>query len=238
MLYPFCPLKNQSQTNGTERKKKKVCSWHLQFSTSGIHYWVYLILHPFKTPTRSCCSLLASLAADQLSSPPPFRPDILITPFAICIIILTSSWFKYPVLAAATAQLPSCTLCSPWAFLSQETRKIQNLWMGICASSEQLEHVHETDESIVYVKDEQGRGDREMKSGARKVASLFSQRGKKGPNQDSVILCQVPSSVLYSLSLNLCFLFDVLSSDQSAQFLLLMRLLRPNVLFCTQKGSD
>uniref|UniRef100_A0A0E0FMY5 Uncharacterized protein n=1 Tax=Oryza nivara TaxID=4536 RepID=A0A0E0FMY5_ORYNI len=25
---------------------------------------------------------------------------------------------------------------------------------------------------------------------ARKVASLFSQRGKKGPNQDSVILCQ------------------------------------------------
>uniref|UniRef100_A0A0D3F2M1 protein-serine/threonine phosphatase n=1 Tax=Oryza barthii TaxID=65489 RepID=A0A0D3F2M1_9ORYZ len=62
--------------------------------------------------------------------------------------------------------------------------------MGICASSEQLEHVHETDESIVYVKDEQGRGDREMKSGARKVASLFSQRGKKGPNQDSVILCQ------------------------------------------------
>uniref|UniRef100_A0A0D9YPH6 protein-serine/threonine phosphatase n=1 Tax=Oryza glumipatula TaxID=40148 RepID=A0A0D9YPH6_9ORYZ len=62
--------------------------------------------------------------------------------------------------------------------------------MGICASSEQLEHVHETDESIVYVKDEQGRGDREMKNGARKVASLFSQRGKKGPNQDSVILCQ------------------------------------------------
>ncbi|EAY85062.1 hypothetical protein OsI_06419 [Oryza sativa Indica Group] len=63
--------------------------------------------------------------------------------------------------------------------------------MGICASSEQLEHVHETDESIVYVKDEQGRGGRGVESGgARKVASLFSQRGKKGPNQDSVILCQ------------------------------------------------
>jgi hypothetical protein len=111
--------------------------------------------------------------------------------------------------------------------------------MGICASSEQLEHVHETDESIVYVKDEQGRGGRGVESGgARKVASLFSQRGKKGPNQDSVILCQVSSSVLYSLSLNLCFLFDVLSSDQSAQFLLLMRLLRPIVWFCAQKGSD
>ncbi|KAF0934182.1 hypothetical protein E2562_023442 [Oryza meyeriana var. granulata] len=62
--------------------------------------------------------------------------------------------------------------------------------MGICASSEHLEQVQESDESIVYVKDEQGGGGRGLESGARKVASLFSQRGKKGPNQDSVILCQ------------------------------------------------
>uniref|UniRef100_A0A0D9VDX4 protein-serine/threonine phosphatase n=1 Tax=Leersia perrieri TaxID=77586 RepID=A0A0D9VDX4_9ORYZ len=62
--------------------------------------------------------------------------------------------------------------------------------MGICASSEKLEQVHESDESIVYVKDEQGGSGKGLGGGARKVASLFSQRGKKGPNQDSVILCQ------------------------------------------------
>ncbi|XP_040377243.1 probable protein phosphatase 2C 12 [Oryza brachyantha] len=63
--------------------------------------------------------------------------------------------------------------------------------MGLCASSEHLEQVQEADESIVYVKDEQGGGGgRGLECGARKVASLFSQRGKKGPNQDSVILCQ------------------------------------------------
>ncbi|KAL5212353.1 hypothetical protein ABZP36_023200 [Zizania latifolia] len=62
--------------------------------------------------------------------------------------------------------------------------------MGICASSEHLEHVLETDERIVYVKDEQGGRGGVMEGGARKVASLFSQRGKKGANQDSVILCQ------------------------------------------------
>jgi hypothetical protein len=70
--------------------------------------------------------------------------------------------------------------------------------MGICASTEHLEQGQETDENIVYVMDEQGvaavaAGDA---ASARKVASLFSQKGKKGPNQDSVILCQVliPSS--------------------------------------------
>ena len=66
--------------------------------------------------------------------------------------------------------------------------------MGICASSEYLEQVQEADENIVYVMDEQGggggRGDGGLDCGARKLASLFSQKGKKGPNQDAVILCQ------------------------------------------------
>jgi len=62
--------------------------------------------------------------------------------------------------------------------------------MGICASSEHLEQVQETDESIVYVMDEQAGGGGGDASSARKVASLFSQKGKKGPNQDAVILCQ------------------------------------------------
>uniref|UniRef100_M8BPI9 protein-serine/threonine phosphatase n=1 Tax=Aegilops tauschii TaxID=37682 RepID=M8BPI9_AEGTA len=60
--------------------------------------------------------------------------------------------------------------------------------MGICASSEHLgQQGQEADESIVYVMDEEGGGGA---SSPRKVASLFSQKGKKGPNQDAVILCQ------------------------------------------------
>uniref|UniRef100_J3LB01 protein-serine/threonine phosphatase n=1 Tax=Oryza brachyantha TaxID=4533 RepID=J3LB01_ORYBR len=71
--------------------------------------------------------------------------------------------------------------------------------MGLCASSEHLEQVQEADESIVYVKDEQGGGGgRGLECGARKVASLFSQRGKKGPNQDSVILCQKLTNCFFS----------------------------------------
>jgi hypothetical protein len=77
-------------------------------------------------------------------------------------------------------------------------RIFERVYMGICASTEHLEQGQETDENIVYVMDEQGvaavaAGDA---ASARKVASLFSQKGKKGPNQDSVILCQVliPSS--------------------------------------------
>lgn len=63
--------------------------------------------------------------------------------------------------------------------------------MGICASSERLEQQgQEADENIVYVMDEQGGGGGGASS-PRKVASLFSQKGKKGPNQDAVILCQV-----------------------------------------------
>lgn len=62
--------------------------------------------------------------------------------------------------------------------------------MGICASSEHLgQQGQEVDENIVYVMDEEGGGG--MVSSPRKVASLFSQKGKKGPNQDAVILCQV-----------------------------------------------
>lgn len=68
MYHPFCPLKNQSQTNGTERKKEGKKKGLLMTSPV-LHLWhpllSLLILHPFKTPTRSCCSLLALLAADQ-----------------------------------------------------------------------------------------------------------------------------------------------------------------------------
>lgn len=63
--------------------------------------------------------------------------------------------------------------------------------MGTCASTERLEQGQETDENIVYLMDEQGGGGAAGRGGdARRVASLFSQKGKKGPNQDSVILCQ------------------------------------------------
>jgi hypothetical protein len=70
--------------------------------------------------------------------------------------------------------------------------------MGICASSKRVrQEERDSDENVVYVMDEQGGGgEGEDGRGARtaasrKVASLFSQKGKKGPNQDAVILCQV-----------------------------------------------
>lgn len=70
--------------------------------------------------------------------------------------------------------------------------------MGICASSKRVrQEEQDSDENVVYVMDEQGGGgEGEDGRGARaaasrKVASLFSQKGKKGPNQDAVILCQV-----------------------------------------------
>ena len=62
-----------------------------------------------------------------------------------------------------------------------------------------MEQEQECDESVVYVMDGQCGGGGEEDGGAaaaaacRKVASLYSQKGKKGPNQDAVILCQVPS---------------------------------------------
>uniref|UniRef100_A0A804PHK0 protein-serine/threonine phosphatase n=1 Tax=Zea mays TaxID=4577 RepID=A0A804PHK0_MAIZE len=69
--------------------------------------------------------------------------------------------------------------------------------MGICASSKRVrQEEQDSDENVVYVMDEQGGGgEGEDGRGARaaasrKVASLFSQKGKKGPNQDAVILCQ------------------------------------------------
>ncbi|RLN08670.1 hypothetical protein C2845_PM11G01640 [Panicum miliaceum] len=69
--------------------------------------------------------------------------------------------------------------------------------MGICASSRRVEQEHECDESVVYVMDEQcggggggEDGDGHGAAACRKVASLYSQKGKKGPNQDAVILCQ------------------------------------------------
>lgn len=94
-----------------------------------LHLWhpllSLLILHPFKTPTRSCCSLLALLAADQalffsssFSSWHPHHP-----PLQFASSSSPPLWFKYPVLAAATAQLPSCTLCSPWSFSFSRDKK-------------------------------------------------------------------------------------------------------------------
>lgn len=61
--------------------------------------------------------------------------------------------------------------------------------MGICLSSESPES-QESDENMVYVVgdddgDEQYDGDR-----VRRLVSLYSKQGKKGPNQDSAILCQ------------------------------------------------
>jgi hypothetical protein len=70
--------------------------------------------------------------------------------------------------------------------------------MGICASSKRVEQEEEdSDENVVYVvMDGQGGGwgggADGRGAGVRTVAaSLFSQKGKKGPNQDAVILCQV-----------------------------------------------
>lgn len=60
--------------------------------------------------------------------------------------------------------------------------------MGNCASAEYLEK-QEIDENVVYMVDEEA--PISEKDGTRKIASLFSQRGKKGPNQDTAILCQV-----------------------------------------------
>lgn len=67
--------------------------------------------------------------------------------------------------------------------------------MGICASSKRVEQEQDSDENVVYVMDEQGGGGgggaaNDDGHACRKVASLFSQKGKKGPNQDAVILCQ------------------------------------------------
>ncbi|CAD6247541.1 unnamed protein product [Miscanthus lutarioriparius] len=63
--------------------------------------------------------------------------------------------------------------------------------MGICASSRRVQQEEDSDENVVYVMDEQGGGGGADGDGhGRKVASLFSQKGKKGPNQDAVILCQ------------------------------------------------
>ncbi|XP_078177239.1 protein phosphatase 2C family protein [Carex rostrata] len=59
--------------------------------------------------------------------------------------------------------------------------------MGNCASAEYLEK-QEIDENVVYMVDEEA--PISEKDGTRKIASLFSQRGKKGPNQDTAILCQ------------------------------------------------
>ncbi|KAJ6842255.1 putative protein phosphatase 2C 12 [Iris pallida] len=60
--------------------------------------------------------------------------------------------------------------------------------MGICFSFDQEEE-GSSDGNIVYVMGEEG-GYCEEEDGMRRIASLYSQQGKKGPNQDSAILCQ------------------------------------------------
>ena len=78
--------------------------------------------------------------------------------------------------------------------------------MGICASSKHVEQEEEEeeDENVVYVVvDEQGDGG--GGEGTAMAASLFSQKGKKGPNQDVVILCQVRAPPVYSFALDLSF---------------------------------
>ncbi|CAN6271986.1 unnamed protein product [Urochloa humidicola] len=67
--------------------------------------------------------------------------------------------------------------------------------MGICASSKRVQQEEDCDENVVYVMDDCAGGGPEgdghgAAAGCRKVASLYSQKGKKGPNQDAVILCQ------------------------------------------------
>lgn len=63
--------------------------------------------------------------------------------------------------------------------------------MGNCASAaEYLEKQEkEIDENVVYVIDAEGPISEQ--DGTRKIASLYSRKGKKGPNQDAAILCQV-----------------------------------------------
>lgn len=61
--------------------------------------------------------------------------------------------------------------------------------MGICLSSESLGR-QESDENIVYVVGDEDCCDSDESDGMRRLASLYSQQGKKGPNQDSAILCQ------------------------------------------------
>ncbi|OAY83958.1 putative protein phosphatase 2C 12, partial [Ananas comosus] len=60
--------------------------------------------------------------------------------------------------------------------------------MGTCQSTESVETKGNHDQNVVYVADANRPGSDE--DGRRRIASLYSQRGKKGPNQDAVILCQ------------------------------------------------
>ncbi|KAL0917821.1 hypothetical protein M5K25_012916 [Dendrobium thyrsiflorum] len=59
--------------------------------------------------------------------------------------------------------------------------------MGICNSSSAWKQ--ESDENIVYVVGEEA-FDCNNGGGIRRLTSLYSRQGRKGPNQDSAILCQ------------------------------------------------
>ncbi|KAJ0971383.1 hypothetical protein J5N97_019342 [Dioscorea zingiberensis] len=60
--------------------------------------------------------------------------------------------------------------------------------MGICLSSS-YQDKEESDGNIVYMVEDEGLCSN-GEDGMRRLASLYSQKGKKGPNQDSAILCQ------------------------------------------------
>ncbi|KAG8058497.1 hypothetical protein GUJ93_ZPchr0002g23076 [Zizania palustris] len=124
--------------------------------------------------TGSHFLLSASPAADQLSTVLPSSSP------AISSLLGPELVYKPRLSNTATASKK----------IQVRIRVSWRILMGICSSSEHLEQAEEADESIVYVKDEQGGGGGGGGGGARKVASLFSQKGKKGPNQDAVILCQ------------------------------------------------
>ncbi|XP_062223696.1 probable protein phosphatase 2C 12 [Phragmites australis] len=114
--------------------------------------------------------------------------------------------------------------------------------MGLCASSKRLEREQDSDENVVYVVGEQAGGGEEEDGAAagRKVASLFSQKGKKGPNQDAVILCQgfgMADGVF-------CGAFDghgrcgQFVSKRVRDFLPFMILSHRNALFLAAAGDD
>lgn len=77
--------------------------------------------------------------------------------------------------------------------------------MGTCQSTESVETKGNHDQNVVYVADANRPGSDE--DGRRRIASLYSQRGKKGPNQDAVILCQVCQPPVFLQIMQCWFIF-------------------------------
>lgn len=85
--------------------------------------------------------------------------------------------------------------------------------MGMCLSSS-YEGKEESDENIVCRVEEGGlccnngeEKEEEEEEGIKSLVSLYSQQGKKGPNQDCAILYQVPSFSLISFFIFVAFFF-------------------------------